>query len=291
METKATCEKEKSLAEKRKIIEQLKAMLCQEEKDHGGSVEKCRTNTEVIIEQTETILKARKENEAEIEVLAKQKKELEAELFAGLELEKVLIKEEDSLKKIAATNNLEIEAIVKSCEDLSKKIETITNTVERAQLRDQSKFELRKDRHNFMQELKGNIRVYCRVRPRLPDDPAGKDIVVLSNDKIVEIAAPHFAPGAGVTSSKAAKTERFVLDKVFEPIASQEDVFAEVSSFVRSVLDGYNVCIFAYGQTGTGKTYTMEGDLSNRAGYGIIPRCINQIFSEYNLQILCFSLY
>lgn len=40
---------------------------------------------------------------------------------------------------------------------------------------------------------------------------------------------------------------------------SQDDVYEEVLPLVRSVLDGYNGCIFAYGQTGSGKTYTMDG--------------------------------
>ena len=46
---------------------------------------------------------------------------------------------------------------------------------------------------------------------------------------------------------------------MFPPSTSQPQIFSEVKSFVQSALDGENVCIFAYGQTGAGKTYTMEG--------------------------------
>ena len=46
----------------------------------------------------------------------------------------------------------------------------------------------------------------------------------------------------------------------------------------QSALDGYNVCIFAYGQMGSGKTYTMEGDLSSEDSVGMIPRAVSQVF-------------
>ncbi|KAH8507328.1 hypothetical protein H0E87_009738, partial [Populus deltoides] len=58
--------------------------------------------------------------------------------------------------------------------------------------------------------------------------------------------------------------EQFKFDHVFGPEDNQEAVFVQTKPIVASVLDGYNVCIFAYGQTGTGKTFTMEGSPENR---------------------------
>ena len=52
-------------------------------------------------------------------------------------------------------------------------------------------------------------------------------------------------------------------------------MYADVSPLVTSVLDGYNLCIFAYGQTGTGKTFTMEGTESNR---GVNYRAMEELF-------------
>ena len=52
-------------------------------------------------------------------------------------------------------------------------------------------------------------------------------------------------------------------------------MFADASPMATSVLDGYNVCIFAYGQTGTGKTFTMEGTEQNR---GVNYRTLEQLF-------------
>ncbi|KAJ7401106.1 Kinesin-like protein KIFC3 [Pitangus sulphuratus] len=73
------------------------------------------------------------------------------------------------------------------------------------------------------------------------------------------------------------KQVSFELDKVFPPQASQEEVFQEVQALVTSCIDGYNVCIFAYGQTGAGKTYTMEGTAANP---GINQRALQLLFSE-----------
>jgi kinesin family protein C1 len=66
------------------------------------------------------------------------------------------------------------------------------------------------------------------------------------------------------TSESATGQERkelysFTFDRVFEPDATQAEVFEEISLLAQSCMDGYNVCIFAYGQTGSGKSFTMEG--------------------------------
>ncbi|KAH7950639.1 hypothetical protein HPB51_028326 [Rhipicephalus microplus] len=85
------------------------------------------------------------------------------------------------------------------------------------------------------------------------------------------------------------KTElSFRFDRVFPGVASQAEVFAEVSQLVRSALDGYHVCIFAYGQTGAGKTHTMEGPAGELAlqdeRRGLIPRALHQVFDEAHKQ-------
>jgi kinesin family protein C2/C3 len=75
------------------------------------------------------------------------------------------------------------------------------------------------------------------------------------------------------------------------------DVFADASPMVTSVLDGYNVCIFAYGQTGTGKTFTMEGTQQNR---GVNYRTLELLFNiakersetfTYNLSVSVLEVY
>ncbi|KAG9158516.1 hypothetical protein Leryth_016174 [Lithospermum erythrorhizon] len=72
----------------------------------------------------------------------------------------------------------------------------------------------------------------------------------------------------------------FKFNKVFGPATTQEDVFRDTQPLIRSVLDGYNVCIFAYGQTGSGKTYTMTGpSLSSVENWGVNYRALNDLFN------------
>ena len=102
---------------------------------------------------------------------------------------------------------------------------------------------------NELQELKGNIRVICRCRPVSRTEAAeGYESVV------------HVAEGEGrVRVTRKGRKHAFDFDHCFGPESSNGDVYKEVSGLITSVLDGYNVCIFAYGQTGTGKTFTMMG--------------------------------
>jgi len=76
----------------------------------------------------------------------------------------------------------------------------------------------------------------------------------------------------------------FHFDHIFTPQSSQAEVFEELAMLVQSALDGYRVAIFAYGQTGGGKTYTMDGPapMSEASGEsrGVIPRTVDLIFQE-----------
>ena len=74
----------------------------------------------------------------------------------------------------------------------------------------------------------------------------------------------------------------FAFDTVYAPDSSQQYVYDTTAKpAVQSVLEGYNATIFAYGQTGTGKTFTMEGFKYSDANSerGIIPRSVEEIFN------------
>jgi len=80
-------------------------------------------------------------------------------------------------------------------------------------------------------------------------------------------------------ASEQPKT--FAFDNVYDWTCTQEDIYKETAySIVDSVLEGYNGTIFAYGQTGTGKTHTMEGQPEPRELRGIIPRAFEQVFQQ-----------
>ncbi|XP_038714871.1 kinesin-like protein KIN-14I isoform X2 [Tripterygium wilfordii] len=125
--------------------------------------------------------------------------------------------------------------------------------------------------YNQVQDLKGNIRVYCRVRPFL----TGKANCLSTVEHIVEGNITI------TTSTKYGKDGRksFTFNKVFGPSATQEEVFSDTQPLVRSVLDGYNVCIFAYGQTGSGKTFTMTGPKElTEESLGVNYRALSDLF-------------
>ncbi|PKA54620.1 Kinesin-1 [Apostasia shenzhenica] len=97
---------------------------------------------------------------------------------------------------------------------------------------------LRKKLHNTILELKGNIRVFCRVRPALPDNDSRKvGSIVVSYPTNIE----HH--GRGIDLMHNAQKYSFNYDKVFDHEASQEDVFVEISQLVQSALDGYKPCL------------------------------------------------
>ncbi|XP_020573505.1 kinesin-like protein KIN-14P isoform X2 [Phalaenopsis equestris] len=125
--------------------------------------------------------------------------------------------------------------------------------------------------YNQIQDLKGNIRVYCRVRPFLPGQMSTMSSLGRIDDQNITI----------FTQSKTGKDARrtFTFNKVFGPSATQEEIFSDTQPLIRSVLDGYNVCIFAYGQTGSGKTHTMSGPKElNEKTVGVNYRALNDLF-------------
>lgn len=121
--------------------------------------------------------------------------------------------------------------------------------------------DIRRQLHNDVQNLKGNIRVFCRVRP-LCDQETVKTVCslrYLDDDTTLEIKRTSSSTPARLGGKQADGKCEFNFDKVFAPSATQKEVFEELAQLVQSVIDGYHVCVFAYGQTGSGKTYTMQG--------------------------------
>lgn len=102
-------------------------------------------------------------------------------------------------------------------------------------------------------------------------------------------------------SSFSFQGKVYLFDKVFKPNASQEKVYNEAAkSIVTDVLAGYNGTIFAYGQTSSGKTHTMEGVIGDSGKQGIIPRIVNDIFNhiytmemnlEFHIKVSYYEIY
>jgi kinesin family member C1 len=133
---------------------------------------------------------------------------------------------------------------------------------------------LRRKLHNEIQELKGNIRVFCRVRPVLADEVDAAKIAFPDEDldgREVVVTGPDQKSSLG---KDITKRHPFAFDRVFGPRWNNSEIFDEVSQLVQSALDGYNCCIFSYGQTGTGKTYLMSSK------DGMIPLAVDQIYQR-----------
>ncbi|KAK7244878.1 hypothetical protein RIF29_39707 [Crotalaria pallida] len=147
-----------------------------------------------------------------------------------------------------------------------------------------------------------NVQVLLRCRPFNEDElRSNAPQVVTCNDYNREVSVSQSIAGKHIDRV-------FTFDKVFGPSAQQKDLYEQaVTPIVNEVLEGFNCTIFAYGQTGTGKTYTMEGECKRSKsgpngelppGAGVIPRAVKQIFdtlesqnAEYSVKVTFLELY
>uniref|UniRef100_A0A452TV82 Kinesin-like protein n=1 Tax=Ursus maritimus TaxID=29073 RepID=A0A452TV82_URSMA len=157
-----------------------------------------------------------------------------------------------------------------------------------------TRYELEKQKrkvlHNRLVELKGNIRVHCRIRPLLPFDKELDDAA--SQDSSMPAGVVHAVDDETVLvkcdrPAHALINKTYNFERVYGPAESQHAVFGDVCPLLTSLLDGYNVCILAYGQTGCGKSYTMLGPHSEEecvpargphSDLGILPRAAGELF-------------
>lgn len=116
--------------------------------------------------------------------------------------------------------------------------------------------------HNLIQDLQGQVRVYCRLRP-----PSKNELVQ------GDVEAVEAVEGTTI-QVRGPSTTSFKFDHVFSP-GTQDDVFKECKDLAQSAIDGHNVTIVCYGQTGSGKTHTMYGTTKNM---GLAPRMSQEIF-------------
>ncbi|XP_018597834.1 kinesin heavy chain isoform X2 [Scleropages formosus] len=131
-----------------------------------------------------------------------------------------------------------------------------------------------------------NIKVLCRFRPL-------NQAEVVRGDK--------FLPKFQGDDTVIIGGKSYVFDRVFPTNTTQEQVYNTCAKqIVKDVLAGYNGTIFAYGQTSSGKTHTMEGKLHDTQEMGIIPRIAEDIFNhifamdenlEFHIKVSYFEIY
>jgi len=141
----------------------------------------------------------------------------------------------------------------------------------------------RKKLHNTIEDLKGSIRVFCRVRPLSKKEKEAGDTKVTKGVDSMNLSI----------ESESAGSTKYTFDAVFLP-GTQVEVFEDCKDLVQSAVDGYNVTLFAYGQTGAGKTFTMHGTKEEE---GVAPRTIQELYrvmeegkSRCNFTVMCSML-
>lgn len=216
------------------------------------------------------------ENAITLENLNNCKEQIESNDSEISELSKSLEKYSNKLNKESEKEKEKS----KNIGDLQQRIISCKNKIEDLELQSVQEEKLRRKLHNEIVELKGNIRVFVRVRPLLGNEKNQMLPYEFVDESKLQILPVKLKCRKGTEEIKSAT---YGYDKVFSPEASQAIVFEEISALVQSALDGYNVCIFTYGQTGSGKTFTMEGPSNpNEETQGMIPRAVHQIFNYAN---------
>jgi len=130
------------------------------------------------------------------------------------------------------------------------------------------------------------MRVFCRIKPL----PVSENHRLSAAENKICLNVQQRGEEVNIVEFQGAKGKKtFHFDAVFSPGALQSDVFEQVKPFIQSALNGENVCVFAYGQTGAGKTFTMEGpntellfdsDYSLSELSGILPRTAEFMLAE-----------
>ncbi|XP_067933165.1 kinesin-like protein klp-3, partial [Watersipora subatra] len=197
-----------------------------------------------------------------------------------------LISESHHLLKLEVKQTFsELATLIKTAVETSKKLPSSGSLVPKSELEEvralyRKEFLHRKLLYNKLQELNGNIRVFARCR----FDPRTRCILNFPNDEDITL------------NDVRGNKQTFTFDRVYSPETSQEQVFEETRAIITSCVDGYNVCIIAYGQTGAGKTHTMMGP-SDDVGVNIraiqeLLRLTNERESiDYQLSVSMVEIY
>uniref|UniRef100_A0A0E0NC24 Kinesin motor domain-containing protein n=1 Tax=Oryza rufipogon TaxID=4529 RepID=A0A0E0NC24_ORYRU len=263
------------------IISELKKELEETKRLHEAHSQQLETKAAQVskeleqrIEEVKLMLDDSTKRRIELEELSEtriqfwKKKEVVIDQFVSLQVQNV---QDLKLSSVSVRHEI-LNCQNKWSEELAglgKSLKVVTNTAEKyhGALAENRKL------FNEIQELKGNIRVYCRIRPFRPgEDDKSSSVEYIGDNGELVLSNP--------TKQGKEGGKNFTFNKVFGPITTQDAVFKDIQPLIRSVLDGYNVCIFAYGQTGSGKTYTMMGpEKATEKEWGVNYRALNDLFN------------
>jgi hypothetical protein len=212
------------------------------------------------------------------------------ELIEELGNKELLLSEAQSQLAATSTFRKELEELREMKEDVERRekaqAEVISQQAKRLEELDslyRDEAIMRKKIFNQMEDMKGKIRVYCRVRPvlKMELDRGQTEAVMIPDELTIGL------------NWKGQKRE-WSFDSVFGANTHQDKVFEDTKHLIQSAVDGYNVCIFAYGQTGSGKTFTIYG---NEQMPGLTPRGVSELYhvmdrdsGKCSFRISCYML-
>ena len=131
-----------------------------------------------------------------------------------------------------------------------------------------------------------NVKVFCRIRPENEKEhSSGLGLCLEPNSpNSLKIIVDNLNINTGIKDNYNEKSaQEFVYDKVFPSDTNQKTIFEIVAKpLISAAFEGINGTLFCYGQTSSGKTYTMEGIPTDNNLMGVIPRMMQLIFDTIN---------
>jgi hypothetical protein len=200
-----------------------------------------------------------------------------AELLMKVHTEAHMVREElETFKQTTINEMSRLPAETKLwAEQIMEALKASQTETERTRRRLACEMSSRRKLQHRVQDLNGMVRVYCR--PRNTDSTS---VISLSSQETVMLQRTN-RNGSSIPMS-------FEFDRVFDPVSTQHDIYNEIGDVCLGVLDGYNICVMTYGQTGAGKTNTLLGDVGYSAdlecatlikNHGIQLQAMQELFS------------
>ena len=135
------------------------------------------------------------------------------------------------------------------------------------------------EKNNYLKNnQKSQITIAIRIRPLSQNEKELSDIesVTAINSNSLSVSSENSAK-----KNSQIKYQQFFFDYVFDKTATQQEIYTKTTkNLLESIIEGYNATVFAYGATGSGKTYTMLGINENERG--IMPRSVIDLFKMLN---------
>ncbi|XP_023772495.1 kinesin-like protein KIN-14P [Lactuca sativa] len=278
---------------KRKEVERAKQ---EEEEERLRKEEEERAEKEKERLEKEEELREQEERARQQEEYRKRMEQYNR-LNANTTKRKGLIERQDKdlqeLRSTISTAKTEVHSWKTACQEEAENLGGNVRTLCQAAAGYKKVLEENRKLYNQVQDLKGSIRVYCRIRPPLPGQENHPTSIDYTDEETVTVITPAKSGREGRKAS--------MFNKVFGPSSTQEEVFSDTQPLIRSVLDGFNVCLFAYGPTSSGKTYTLTGpDNLDEETMGVNLRALNDLFliseerkdlTSYTISINILEIY